>query len=489
MSEIGSIVIIMILLTNWLLTRQVQVREGQILSGRIAELEEKISGGNAQLLRPLSDRVKQLEDRAKELTDQSGRSSSKFNKISSKIADLEKKVAQENAQLLHLSNQVRVLGTQSGHSSRRSSKTKGQSDRKRSNFQATSPGATQDNENSLLRSEQDKAIRTVKTNLISDDDLMSRLSKLEIITKARIGWLRDPYIGHKTSHRCINKREVAEHFICMDDFPPEYSGPERCVVYDMGLHHQPTFGIQLAREFPQCDVHSFDPSPVAVAHMDSIQTELNKMPNYHFHKFGVGGVDGTVDLYEYNWDQVGSVRIPIHLTDDCGWDEDTVPHTKADMLRSKPKNVSYYENRCREDDNSGFAHSNGRAEQQSRVFTLPVKTLQTIMRELGHKVVDVMKMDVEGSEYMFLESAIDDFDCPPIRQMSIEWHHYSFDMRYGGGAAPEINTIAAYLYERCNIKQYQIDFPDGGFVDDHLWARNAGLQLRYNTGSYMHVKT
>ena len=40
------------------------------------------------------------------------------------------------------------------------------------------------------------------------------------------------------------------------------------------------------------------------------------------------------------------------------------------------------------------------------------------MSELGHAHVDIMKLDVEGSEYAFLESALDAFDCPPVSQMN-----------------------------------------------------------------------
>ena len=71
------------------------------------------------------------------------------------------------------------------------------------------------------------------------------------------------------------------------------------------------------------------------------------------------------------------------------------------------------------------------AKQMTRqVHMLPVKTLRTIMHELGHAHVDLLKLDVEGSEYAFLESAIDDFDCPPLAQFSVEWHHHVFDSRY-----------------------------------------------------------
>ena len=54
------------------------------------------------------------------------------------------------------------------------------------------------------------------------------------------------------------------------------------------------------------------------------------------------------------------------------------------------------------------------------------------MAELGHAYIDILKLDVEGSEYGFLEAALDQFDCPPVEQMNIEWHHVVFDKRYGG---------------------------------------------------------
>lgn len=63
---------------------------------------------------------------------------------------------------------------------------------------------------------------------------------------------------------------------------------------------------------------------------------------------------------------------------------------------------------------------------------------------------------MEGSEFAFLQSAIDDFDCPPVDQMTVEWHHYNFDPRYGGGSSPEINVLATYIHDRCNMRQYQV---------------------------------
>ncbi len=80
-----------------------------------------------------------------------------------------------------------------------------------------------------------------------------------------------------------------------------------------------------------------------------------------------------------------------------------------------------------------------------------VKTLSTIMRELGHKHINILKVDIEGSEYLFLEEMFDTMGCPPVDQLIIEWHHFSLDKRYG--ASPEINTIVNFLHT-CGFMSY-----------------------------------
>ena len=35
------------------------------------------------------------------------------------------------------------------------------------------------------------------------------------------------------------------------------------------------------------------------------------------------------------------------------------------------------------------------------------------------------------------------------------------------------------------LRQWQVDYGNGGFVDHHRWAKDAGLWLNYNTGSFM----
>lgn len=146
------------------------------------------------------------------------------------------------------------------------------------------------------------------------------------------------------------------------------------------------------------------------------------MPNYHFHPYGAGGSDGTVTLQEYNWGQVSILRMPDY-TVNC-------------------KNKT---------DKCALEH------HDSKEFKLPVKTLPTIMKELGHKGrdIDILKIDVEGSEYSFLENLLDSTaGCPSyINQLSLEWHHFDLDTRYGEGSSPSINTIVTLLHA-CGLKNF-----------------------------------
>ena len=50
-----------------------------------------------------------------------------------------------------------------------------------------------------------------------------------------------------------------------------------------------------------------------------------------------------------------------------------------------------------------------------------VKTLSTIMRELGHKWVDVLKIDIEGNEWPVLEQMVT--DKRPLMFTQMQVHH------------------------------------------------------------------
>ena len=57
----------------------------------------------------------------------------------------------------------------------------------------------------------------------------------------------------------------------------------------------------------------------------------------------------------------------------------------------------------------------------NQAISVPVKRLSTIMNQLNHKKIDVLKMDVEGAEYGVIED-MGKSDILP-QQILIEFHH------------------------------------------------------------------
>jgi FkbM family methyltransferase len=62
-----------------------------------------------------------------------------------------------------------------------------------------------------------------------------------------------------------------------------------------------------------------------------------------------------------------------------------------------------------------------RQETKGNAITVKVKKLDTIMDELGHTSIDILKMDIEGAEYQVIEDLISSGIQPT--QILVEFHH------------------------------------------------------------------
>ncbi len=117
------------------------------------------------------------------------------------------------------------------------------------------------------------------------------------------------------------------------------------VVYSCGVGDDVTFDDAL-HGLCGCDVHLFDPTPVAVAYMEQ---EAPK-PHFHFHPWGVWTEDGMKPFY-----------------------------FKKEKLREQ-RSLSV----------TNLMHSTG-------FVMLECLTLPSIMRQLGHERLNILKMDIEGA--------------------------------------------------------------------------------------------
>lgn len=84
-------------------------------------------------------------------------------------------------------------------------------------------------------------------------------------------------------------------------------------------------------------------------------------------------------------------------------------------------------------------------------------TLQTMIEKLGHQRLDLLKIDIEGAEYDFLDSMLNSSIRP--KQLLVEFHH-----RFKGiGKGKTINTVnqlkeEGYLITHISITGREISF-------------------------------
>jgi len=267
--------------------------------------------------------------------------------------------------------------------------------------------------------------------------LAERVRYLEHKIDGASNWLTDPQLYEKLQLSCKNLTNLGtDHRVCLDNF--EQRKRKNCVVYDLGIRANPEFGTKMMSDYG-CSVRAYDPSPISKkwwagevpgAEQKALVAKLKAAgpEKYDFHNVGAGGMDGPLTLYEYNWNQVSI----FHAEND---------HTQrgGDQPDLPPKR-----------------------------FSLDALTLPTMMRNNKDNYIDVLKLDIEGSEYVFLQDMFDRLGCPPVGQFALEWHAFSNDPRYG--SPPEINTLHN-LMSSCGYKMF--------FNHEH-WRASAGYATDEN---------
>lgn len=148
---------------------------------------------------------------------------------------------------------------------------------------------------------------------------------------------------------------------------PEGLGPDS-VVYSFGVGEDISFDLSLI-ERHGVTVHAFDPTPKSIAW---VKTQVVPA-RFVLHEVGLADYDGEATFFP--------PKNPRHVS-----------HTLLD-----------------------------RAATKDRAITVQVRRLPTLMRDLGHDRVDLLKMDIEGAEYQVLEDLLR--AKVPIGQLLVEFHH------------------------------------------------------------------
>jgi FkbM family methyltransferase len=139
------------------------------------------------------------------------------------------------------------------------------------------------------------------------------------------------------------------------------------LVYSFGVGEDVSFDLELIRCF-RATIHAFDPTPRSIAWIAGQQLPAN----FHFHPCGVADHDGV-----------------------CSF-----------LPPANPAHVS---------------HTMIARQSATLPRELPVKRMQTFLSELQHTHIDLLKMDIEGAEYIVIDDLI--ASRIVVKQLLVEFHH------------------------------------------------------------------
>jgi len=143
------------------------------------------------------------------------------------------------------------------------------------------------------------------------------------------------------------------------------------VVYSLGVGEDIGFDLELINE-KKVEVFAFDPTPNSIRWLETLELP----ERFHFHPWAIADRDGSLYLY---------------------------PRIRGDGSRSKVMYTIMME------------------KEASGGTEVPARTLRTIMKDLGHEQIDVLKMDIEGAEYGVLAGLLESTVRPV--QILVEFHH------------------------------------------------------------------
>lgn len=176
----------------------------------------------------------------------------------------------------------------------------------------------------------------------------------------------------------------------------------RSVVYSFGVGEDATFDSGVIDAFG-LTVHAFDPTPRSIEWV-----RKQAFPEqFVMHEYGIAAFDGDVTF--------NPPENPLHVS-----------HTILE-----------------------------RPETASDAITVPVRKLSSIMDDLGHSHIDILKLDIEGAEY----DVIDDILSSEIRpsQFLVEFH-----TRFPGGGKPKtkraIDSLRSAGYRLFHVSQSNEEF-------------------------------
>ncbi len=144
------------------------------------------------------------------------------------------------------------------------------------------------------------------------------------------------------------------------------------IVYSFGVGGDVSFDLALINEF-NAEVYAFDPTPEVV---NWVKENAGFSPNFHFYAYGLSDKDGSENFY-------------MSQSDGAGW---------GTTIQGK---------------------------NDKSVINVPMKRLITIIKELKHEYIDILKIDIEGSEFLVVPDILS--SGVKFGQLCVEVHNRFYE--------------------------------------------------------------
>ena len=171
---------------------------------------------------------------------------------------------------------------------------------------------------------------------------------------------------------------------------------EESVCYCAGVGTDITFDLGLIEHFG-CPVFAFDPTPSSARHIADLG-EID--PRFNFKPVGVWSDDTSLRFYEPDRGDTNFSVVNLH-------------------------------------ESTGY-------------FDAPVRSLPSLMAELGHDAIDLLKLDIEGAEYEALKPILDGTLRPTV--LCVELHKVEgLKMHFR-----TVRALRAIGYETVAVEKYDL---------------------------------
>jgi FkbM family methyltransferase len=185
-------------------------------------------------------------------------------------------------------------------------------------------------------------------------------------------------------------------------YPDNLNGLDsNSIIYCVGAGEDISHDIEIAHQL-QSKVYIFDPTPRSIEHVQYVKDvfDSKKIP-VNNKKYGGGDLNYWNVLLKNKIDSQNIIFQDIGI------------YTQSDTLKFySPSNPDF------------ISHSLLHGMKSDNYINVKVKDLKSIMSDLGHDHIDLLKLDIEGSECDVINKMLDDNILPTYLSVDFDlgWH-------------------------------------------------------------------